>query len=444
MKIRRILATAVAAAVTTPAVFLSAAPAFADTKPSAPSTQKPATHGDDSDEDMPSLEELKAAVALAQKAYDDAVAEVAKAKADIEALDKADHPLKAAADAAKKTADEAAAKKSAADEELAKAEEAKRVVDADTSATEEQKTAAAAAVTAAKTAADEAATAKTAADTKAKEASKALADASVEAFRVLGLAQKVEKAAKKDLDEAKEELAFYEEIGEECKEGPDVKVAVSGPKTVTAGVPTVFSLRVTNTSGHTLDTVNAFIDAVRLPAPGTEIDEETDFSQYVIPVEWSSADVLEWTKVTDEFESIEVGKLAKGASYDVKLRLTVDAKAPAGKGMLFGYGEYENNDGSCGIGEDYASLNFGILAAKGDKPTPKPSETTPTPAPSATTGGNTNTTQQGGSSNTPVNGSLAATGANNTLPLGLAAAGAVALGAGALVVARRRKAGANA
>jgi colicin import membrane protein len=43
-----------------------------------------------------------------------------------------------------------------------------------------------------------------------------------------------------------------------------------------------------------------------------------------------------------------------------------------------------------------------------------------------------------------VNGTLAATGANETLPLGYAAAGAVALGAGALVVARRRKAGAQA
>ncbi|MER5205018.1 LPXTG cell wall anchor domain-containing protein [Streptomyces sp. NPDC002825] len=442
MKIRRILATAVAAAVTTPVVFLSAAPAFADTKPSSAPSQKPATHEDDPEDDMPSLEELKAAVAEAQKAYDEAVADVAKARADIEALEKADHPLKAAADAAKKAADAAAVAKTAADEALAKAEQA--VKDLPVDATEEQKTAAAAAVTAAKTAADEAAAAKTAADTKAKEASKALADANVAAFKVLGLAQKVEKAAKEKLDEAKEELAFYEEIGEECTEGSDLKVALSGPKTVTAGEPAIFSLRVTNTSDRTLDLVNAFANAVRLPADGDEIDEDTDFEKFVLPLEWSSPDVLEWTSITEKYDTIEVGKLAKGATYDVKLRLTVDAKAAAGKGEIFGFGEYENNDGSCGIGEDYADVTFSILAAKGDKPQPKPSETTPTPAPSATTGGNTNTTQQGGSSHTPVNGSLAATGANNTLPLGLAAAGAVALGAGALVVARRRKAGANA
>ncbi|MFF0423153.1 peptidase [Streptomyces sp. NPDC004520] len=444
MKIRRILATAVAAAVTTPVVFLSAAPAFADTKPTSGPSQKPATHAGDAEGDMPSLEDLKAAVAAAQKAYDEAVADVAKARADIDALDKADHPLQVAAADAKKAADEAAAKKTAADEALAKAKQDEQAVKDKPDATDEEKAAAAAAVTAAQTAADEAATAKATADTKAKEASKALEDANVQAFRVLALAQKVEKAAKEKLDDAKEELASYEDMGDECEEDSSLKVTVSGPKKVTAGEPAVFSMHVTNTSDHKLDLVNAFANAIRLPAPGDEIDEDTDFSELAIPVEWSSADVLEWTPITEKSESIEVGELDKGASYDVKLRLTVDAKATAGKGALFGYGGYENNDGSCGFASDFKDVNFDILAAgKGDKP--KPTETTtPTPAPTATTGGNTNTTQQGGSSNTPVNGTLAATGANDTLPLGYAAAGAVALGAGALVVARRRKADAQA
>ncbi|MFD9642443.1 hypothetical protein ACFWWN_02865, partial [Streptomyces sp. NPDC059082] len=312
-------------------------------------------------------------------------------------------------------------------------------------ATDEEKKAAADAVTAAKTAVDEAVAAQTAPAEKLKKDTAALAAAKDAADRAVKSAEKVEKAAKKDLDDAKEELAFYEEIGEECTEDSAVKVTLTGPEKVTAGKPTVFSLRVTNTSDHALDVVNAYANAMRQPAAGEEIDEDTDFSELVLPLEWSSPDVLEWTKFSEEFDSIEVGKLAKGASYDVKLRLTVDAEAAAGKGMVFAYGEYENNDGSCGIGDDFANATFDILAAdKGDKPEPKPSETTPTPAPSVTTGGNSNTTQQGGSSNTPVNGTLAATGANDTLPLGYAAAGAVVLGAGALVVARRRKAGAQA
>ncbi|MGA5067068.1 LPXTG cell wall anchor domain-containing protein [Streptomyces exfoliatus] len=442
MKIRRILATAVAAAVTTPVVFLSAAPAFADTKPSSSPTQK-STLDDEDPEDMPSLEELKAAVALAQKAYDEAVADVEKAKADFKALEKPEHPLKAAMTEAKTAAEAAAAAKVLADEELAKAEKAVTELPAD--ATEEQKAAAAAAVTAAKKAADGAAAAKTAADTKLTEAVTALDDARVAAARVISLAQKVQKAAADDLAEAQEELKFFEEIGGECEVDPAVEVALSGPKTVTAGQPAVFSLRVTNTSDAPLDAVNAFADALRIPEDDEVIDEDTDFADRMIPVEWSSADNLEWTSFTEEFDSIEIGKLAKGAHYDVKLRLTVPADAPAGEGAAFSYAEYENNDGECGMG-DYADVTFDILAAKGDKPKPEPtpSATTTTPTPAPTTAGNTNTTPQGGSSSTRVNGSLAATGADDTLPLGLAAGAAVALGAGAVFFARRRKADASA
>ncbi|MFE6057568.1 peptidase [Streptomyces sp. NPDC056431] len=447
MKIRRILATAVAAAVTTPVVFLSAAPAFADTKPAPASTQKPAPGDEDPDKDMPTLDELKAAVALAQKEYDEAVVDLDKAMTALKAYDKPDHPLQLAATDAQKTADAAATAKTAADEELRKAQKALAELPVD--ATEEQKTAAAAAVTAAQTAATEAATAKTAADEKLKKASTDLADAEVAASTVIGLAQKVKKAAAEKLAEAEEELEFFEEIGGDCEEDDSIKVELTGPKTVTAGKSAYFSLRVSNTSDRTLENVEANVDAVRLSEPGELIDDETDFSKRIIPVEWSSADNLEWTSFTEEFDSIEVGRLVKGGHYDVKLRLTVAAGAPAGRGVAFSVGEYDDNDGDCGIGEQFAQVDFGILAAKTDKPKPEPeptpSETTATPTPAPTTGGNSNTTQQGGSSNTPVKGSLAATGANENLTqLGLAAAATVALGAGALVIARRRKAGTNA
>ncbi|MFE0640846.1 LPXTG cell wall anchor domain-containing protein [Streptomyces sp. NPDC058877] len=439
MKIRRILATAVAAAVTTPAVFLSAAPAFADTKPSPASTQQPASAEDDSDED-PSLKELQAAVALAQKEYDEAVVALDKALTASKALDKPEHPLRAAFDGAAKAAEDAAAVKTAAEQVLAAAEQAVKDLPGD--ATEQQKADAAAAVTTAEEALAEATRLKGEADEDLAGAGTALKQAEDAAAEDLDLAQKAKEAAAEKLDGAKEELKLYEEIGEGCEEDDSVKVALSGPKTVTAGEPAVFSLRVTNVSDRTLDLVNAYVDALRLPLPGEDVDEETGYEERRIAVEWSSADVLEWTPLTEDLDSIEVGKLTKGTSYDVKLRLTVDADAPAGRGVVFSYGDYQNDDESCGIGSGYADLDFGILAAKGDKPKPTPS--TSTPAPTVTTGGNTNTTQQGGTSGTPVNGSLAATGANNTLPLGLAAAGAVALGAGALVLTRRRRAGADA
>ncbi|MGA5868448.1 peptidase [Streptomyces cinereoruber] len=436
MKIRRMLATAVAAAVTTPLVLLSATPALADTKPSPASTQKPAAG---EDEKPPTLAELKAAVELAQKEYDAAVADVAKANAAVEALDKADHPLVVAASDAKKAAEAAAAAKTAADAELAKAEEAREKLAED--ATDEEKQAADEAVATAKATAEAAATAKAAADTKAKDTAEALEEARVAAFTTLGLARKVEKAAAKELAAAKQALADFEELGQECTEDKSVTVALSGPKKVTAGTSALFSLRVSNTSEKTFDEVEAYAFAAALP----DSIEEDDFFEDYITVEWSSAAHPKWTEVTEENDAVRVGSLVKGGHADVKLRLTLDSKTPAGPGVVFAIGAYENNDGSCGFGEEFATADFEILAAKGDKPTPAPSPSTTTPAP-APTAGNTGTTQQGGSSGTPVTGgTLAATGSNDVLPqLGLAAGAAVVLGAGAVFAVRRRKAGAQA
>ncbi|MER5964450.1 peptidase [Streptomyces sp. NPDC002057] len=435
MKIRRILATAVAAAVTTPVLLLSAAPAFADTKPSPASTQKPAS---DEDDERPSLDELKAAVELAQKAYDKAVVAYDKAAKAFKAVDSADHPLQVAVADAKKAADAAAAAKTAADAELAKAEKALAELPVD--ATEEQKTTATAAVAAAKKTADEATAAKTAADAKHTEADTARDEALIAAAQLEELTKTVKETAAEKLAEAKEELEFFEEIGEECKEDKAVKVGLSGPKTITAGTSAVFSLQVTNTTERTLDAVEAYVGAAALPG---EEDENGYFKQF-ITIEWTGAGNPHWTDVEASFDAVDVGTLAKGATADMKLRLTVSTKAPAGPGGAFAVGAYENNDGSCGIGKSYAEVDFDILAAKTDKPKPTPSETTATPTPAPTTGGNGNTTPQGGSSSTPVNGSLAATGANDHLnQIGLAAGAAVALGAGAMFVARRRKAGAN-
>ncbi|MGW3556004.1 peptidase [Streptomyces sp. NPDC000963] len=449
MKIRRILATAVAAAVTTPVVFLSAAPAFADTKPSSASTQKPAQGEEDPEDDKPpTRDELEAAVALAQEAYDDAVVAVAGAKEALKGFDKADHPLKKAIADAEKAAVEAAAAKEAADKALVKAQDEQKALPGD--AAPEQKQAAADAVAAAGTAAEAAAAAKTAADAKVTETGTAFTDARDAASRAVTLAEKAQKTASRKLDDAKEELAFYEDMEGACEPNEAVRIALSGPKQVTAGQPAVFSMRVTNTSDRTLDLVDVYVNALREPDLGEDIDEDTDFEEWVLPVEWSSADAPAWTSVGEKFEAIELGELAKGAHHDVKLRLTVAADAPAGEGSIYTFGQYENNDGTCGMSLDDAYADFGILAAKGDKPkpapTPTPSPSTSTPAPVTTTG-NTGTTQQGGSSTTPVTtgGTLAATGANDVLPqLGLAAAGAVALGAGAVFAARRRKAGSQA
>ncbi|GAA3392337.1 LPXTG cell wall anchor domain-containing protein [Streptomyces roseoviridis] len=426
MKIRRILATAVAAAVTTPVVLLSAAPAFADTKPAAPAQTQ---------DQNQTVEDLRRAVTKAQAAYDAAVIAEAKALEAVEALDKADHPLKKAAADAQKASEEAAAAKVLADQKLADAKKALAELPADAPA--EKKTEAEKAVTDAQAVAD---TAKTTAETKAAEAKtaqKTYDDASVAAFTVLNSAKKAKKdaaaaldAAKKALDEALEELPG-EDV--DCKDDKNLVTSITGPKKVTAGTSGVFTFRITNKGKTELGEVGGYAEVF-------DISEDT--SKH-LTLAWSSATSPKWQTlgVGDDFSSLS--SLKPGKSFDVKLKVTVGAKAPAGDGFLFGAAGYVNKDGSCGSDEEGSYAEFGIV--KPGKPT-KPG--------TGSTGGNGNTSPQGGQSNTAVTGgttgsttggNLANTGAGSaTTSIALAAGAAVVLGAGAMVVVRRRKAGADA
>ncbi|MEU7700431.1 peptidase [Streptomyces sp. NPDC039028] len=446
MKIRRILATAVAAAVTTPVVFLSAAPAFADTKPTPASTQKPAAG--DEDPDFDEYEKLIAAVTKAEEKLEALKAERLALLEDLRDK-KVSEAVQKELDAAQKAVEDAKTAQTAAETALTAAKDALAKVEADPAATPEQKTAAAEAVTAAEAKAAEAVTAKAAADARLAKAATARDDELVAMSTRTGVLKEQIAVAEKELAAAEKALEDFETGGfGDCEEDGAVTVALSGPKTVTAGTSAVFSLRITNTTDRTLDQVQAYADAAALPDGEEPIDEDGFFKRY-ISVEWTGAGNPHWSPIGEDFDAIEVGELVKGGHADVKLRLTVDAKTPVGPGVAFAVGAYENNDETCGIGEDYAHAEFDILAAKTDKPKPEPkptpSETTATPTPAPSTGGNNNTTQQGGSSNTPVNGSLAATGANENLTrLGFAAAATVALGAGAMVIARRRKAGTQA
>ncbi|WP_306326231.1 peptidase [Streptomyces venezuelae] len=441
MKIRRILATAVAAAVTTPVVFLSAAPAFADTKPTPASTQKPAADEDGPDEDFAEYEKLVAAVEKAD-------AKVKALKAEREALlddlraNNVSEAVKTEYTAAKQAVADAETAKSAADTKLAEAKKALAKLEADPDATAEQKTAAAEAVTLAETKVAEAATAKATADERFGRAADARADELVEMSRQTGVLKTKIAEAEAELAAAEKALEEFEGTDPECTEDRSVLVDLTGPKTIAAGTSAVFSLSIKNNAPRTLDSVNALAFATNLPDDWEDVLEGEKPEQF-ITVEWTGAGNPHWSPITEEFDTIEVGSLAVGKKADVKLRLTLDPKTPLGKGVAFSTGAYENKDGSCGISEQYSNAYFDIVSGKTDKPKPTPSKTTATPTPAPTGGGN-NVSQQGGSSNTPVKGSLAATGANDTLPLGLAATAAVALGAGALVVARRRKADGNA
>ncbi|MEJ8670052.1 LPXTG cell wall anchor domain-containing protein [Streptomyces sp. MS1.AVA.1] len=117
-----------------------------------------------------------------------------------------------------------------------------------------------------------------------------------------------------------------------------------------------------------------------------------------------------------------VGSLKAKASVDVKLRLKVDADIPAGQGAVFVSADYINADESCGGYPDLDHHEFQILA-----------KTDP---------GNDEAVNGTGGSDS---GSLAETGSSDALSkVALAGGAALMLGAGAVVVARRRNADTNA
>ncbi|MFJ1675463.1 LAETG motif-containing sortase-dependent surface protein [Streptomyces sp. NPDC088251] len=420
MKIRRILATAVAAAVTTPALLLSVTPAFADDKSAAQTQEKP------------SIAELEKAAAAAKAAYDDAVAAESAAHAALEALLSDTAPLAVAAKAAQAAAAVAATVKTDADQAVV---DAKAAVDAlPETATEEEKTAAATALTKAEADAAVAGEAKAAADAKVVEALDARDDERVAAARTLDRAQKATKAALADKAAADEALAKAKEDGEDCVPEAKLTTVVTGlPSTVVAGTKVNFNLRVTNGTDKTMDEVLPFAYVHATDRSGlNDIDD-------LVHLQWSSASSSTWKTVDNEHYMDAISPLKAGAHADVKMRLTIDASAPAGNGITFVTGDYFNDNGTCGGNPDLKDYEFRIAAA-GSKPgkvdDAKPSTTKP----------NTSDLKpQSGASASPVSGSLAATGSSSaTSQLALASGAALAIGAGAMFAVRRRKAGSHA
>ncbi|MFH9609658.1 LPXTG cell wall anchor domain-containing protein [Streptomyces sp. NPDC017448] len=437
MKIRRALATAVALAVTTPAVLLSVSPAYADAKPAAQTQEK---------KSKPTIKELEAAAAEAKKAYEKA----AQAKADgivelrktLEELDST-HPLAVAAAAAKQAAKEAAAAKTAADQAVT---DAKADLDAlPEDATEEEKATAEAAVAEAEASAATAATAKTAADTKATEAVTAVDDARVAAARAYSVVDKAADdalAAKIAADAAlAAAIKEAEEDGEACELVDELTAEVTGlPNKLVAGTTTNFTVRVTNGSDRHMDEVIAYAGVHATDKSG--IKETGKFFR----LQWSTKSSPKWQNADEDNYIDGVGALKPGKHADVKLRLTLDKATPAGNGVAFIAADFYNKDGSCGGTPAVDMYEFDVKAA-GSKPgkteDAKPSKTTKPGA------GNTGTTPQGSTSGTPAktgtNGALAATGSSSaTTSIALAGGAAVLLGAAAVFVVRRRKAGSDA
>ncbi|MET9290550.1 LAETG motif-containing sortase-dependent surface protein [Streptomyces sp. NPDC003077] len=426
MNLRRTLATAVVAAVTAPALVLSAgSAALADTQPTTRTQQRP------------TYEELRKAAADADRAYKDAVAaeKAGQKKVDdtMDALDKGSHPLGAALLAANKAAKAAAEEKTAADQAVTDAR-AKLDAAEDEAAKAEARTSLEAAEAAAGTAAKK----KEDADAARKDAAKAVGDARVAVFRELSKLQWAKGEALKDKEAADKALA----TAKECVRVPGLTVLANGlPSKVVTGSTVDFSFTVANGTDRTLDVEPLVF--FRL--------ESTHENQHFMKVEWS--DGAGWKELSQQGSSHlpAIKNMRPGARTDVKMRMSITAGGPAKTGFSLFAGDASDPYNPCVLGP-MKRYNFEVLPA-GSKPgtvdEAKPGKVADKdrPGPKA----------QGGDSGKPVpatddhatatpvptatatDGNLASTGSSSALPqIALAGGAAVVLGAGAVFAVRRR------
>ncbi|MFG2532472.1 hypothetical protein [Streptomyces sp. NPDC048516] len=423
MNLRRTLATAAVAAVTAPAVLLSASAAFADTKAPAQTQQKP------------TYAELKKAADDAKKAYEDAVAaEKAgreKINATMEALDQDSHPLKAAYLAADKAAKAAAAGKTAADKAVTDARAA-----LDEAKDEAGKAKAQEALAAAEAHAKTAAEAKTNADAKREAAGDALDDARVAALRAWNKVLTTSAEARKAKDAADRALA----AAAGCIRVPGLTVLADHlPAKVVAGTTVDFSFTVANATDRTL-TVDPLV-FFRLNAKNQE--------QHFMKVQWADGSGWKELDSKDDFHVASVKDMKPGARTDVKMRMTLEAAAPALDAFALFAGDASDAYNPCVLGP-MKRYDFKVLPAGSkpgtageakpgkveDKDRPKPKSKPAAQAGSSASAGSTASAQPASAAN---GGSLATTGASPAVPQLALAGGAVLLGAGAVFAVRRHR-----
>ncbi|MFD5638000.1 LAETG motif-containing sortase-dependent surface protein [Streptomyces sp. NPDC127077] len=214
-----------------------------------------------------------------------------------------------------------------------------------------------------------------------------------------------------------------------------VQVSINGlPGKIAAGSGWhKFSLDVLNNSDSTLS------DLGFLAGASPDKNGEDMFKSKQVQLQAYNPDDKVWEDVDSEGYAVGfVGytdELKPDYEVDIPLRINVKSSAPVGAGFSLGASIYGDADAECtGYGE--VAYKFQIVKAGTDTDGTKPQGGGKVPV----------SDKPADKSNTPaVDGSLAETGSSSALPMiGLAGGIAVVAGAGALVVVRRRKAGASA
>jgi LPXTG-motif cell wall-anchored protein len=171
-------------------------------------------------------------------------------------------------------------------------------------------------------------------------------------------------------------------------------------------------------------------------------DDEKDWLANYAQIQYFNPDSKAWESIADDvsgglyFGTTELGAKEK---VDIKLRVNISAKAPAGDGYALGLGGYLDSEQNC-VHNAFAFYEFTVLKAGSNNE--NPGEADKNEGGKKPSGG---TKPQGGANEIPTTGSLAETGSSSMLPtIGLVGGAAVVAGAGAVFIVRRKKADATA
>ncbi|GAA1185743.1 LPXTG-motif cell wall-anchored protein [Kitasatospora gansuensis] len=228
--------------------------------------------------------------------------------------------------------------------------------------------------------------------------------------------------------------------GKECREYPfgenSVRSELRGlPGTIVAGSGWhEFGYRATNISDRTLAQVDLNIDLGVVRSDGV-----TDVDQLLLTLQWFDVADQTWKKAPKEIANYGLfagaRDLRAGEYVDARMRIRVENGAPAASAYFFTVGYSLGVEGKCGHGAAYR-WDFKVVPAGtppvsgGSSPRPVPAthpsaSASPVPAPDRVS--------------LPVAGRLASTGSSDDTPLLTAlGTGAVLLGTGTVVLARRR------
>ncbi|MGW2718026.1 LAETG motif-containing sortase-dependent surface protein [Streptomyces sp. NPDC001492] len=237
-------------------------------------------------------------------------------------------------------------------------------------------------------------------------------------------------------DPSDPDVPFCEDVDKNY-EGAKVSAAIKGlPGKIVAGDGFHnFKLTVTNDAETTVEGVAFYAEVENY-----ELDESKYLSPYV-DLEFKNPETGSWDRIgSDDWAGdyfFYVQELKAGQSETVSLRVSIDAKAPAGDAYSFGSGAYlDNVEGQDCIAEGWAQYDFEVLKAGS-------ANTDPGSATPSDKGGKGSVKKPQGQISDLPTGNLAETGSSSALPvIGLVGGVAVVAGAGAVFAVRRRRAGA--